>query len=1030
MKHVENRVQGYCSRCPTRKGLLPGVVLILITMLGCHVQGARYLVDFGPHDGTNGTNTLGVDPFGHYWNNLNTETVGGTIGALVNSTNGTSGISVKVLSTFQKNGILNGALLSPDPNLLGDLAVTNATEDYFYTAAGVTGTLSITNLSANNVYDLRFFGSRQNVDPVRITQYSVTGGGGTFSTNLTTTGTGIGANGYNGNNNRTVSVAGVAPNASGAIQISVTGLNSQFGYINLLDMVERLKTGITNVSASSTISYGTGSVTLTGVVAALLSQYPADSEMVAVTINGVTSNAVISGGAGVFSVNFPAASLVPGTYTVTYLYGGNSNLSAAANSSTSLTVAKVTPTVSPVTDSQALVAGTVSVLLTGVVSGAGVLYPTNNETVAVTVNGVTSNAIVAGGAGGFSVNFPVASLPMGSYPVMYAYAGDASLNAASNTATTLTVTNSGTVGPIEFLPVAGAITNNLTAVGVTDWNYWYAGAIGGGSVLSSEKKSGGFGIRTNLTITGPTQPAASSPALAFSWTDGTPVASVAATNSMIYLRNGGASAARFVVDVSPGSVGEIHFWYTAQLLVGSRGTASVTAVYSDGMAATQTVYFVGTTNEECVIPFKPNATTTLSVTLTNDGEAALSFAAVAVGKATPAIASLVAAPSLNYGDSSITLTGRVSAMGPTYPADGETVAVTIGGITSNATVAGGAGAFSVTFPTATITPGAHSIMYAYGGNGALGAVTNSSTSLAVGKATPAISQVIASPAVVAGTASVALTGVVSVAGQLYAANGETVAVTINGVTSNAVVSGGTGAFSVNFPTASLALGAYAIMYEYAGDASLNAASNTVTSLVVAGGGSSVGPVQFSAAPGLVNLTAKGATDWKYWCGNGPGTLSPVERKSGGGAIRNGLTITTTQPVSTGAIAFNWEDGTPDAVLSTNSLINMRAAGPAQVQFTVDLSAGYTGNVRLWFGLLALTASRTVTVTARYPDGTTSSQSLLVVAWDTQYRECDIPFQAGSDSALTVTVSSDGESALYFGAVALTSHPPGCVYTFR
>ena len=109
---------------------------------------------------------------------------------------------------------------------------------------------------------------------------------------------------------------------------------------------------------------------------------------------------------------------------------------------------------------------------------------------------------------------------------------------------------------------------------------------------------------------------------------------------------------------------------------------------------------------------------------------------------------------------------------------------------------------------------------------------------------------------------------------------------------------------------------------------------------------------------------------------------------------------------------------------------MSYAAPAQAQFKVDVATGCSGNIRLWFGLLALTAGRTVTVTAIYPDGTTASQSLLVAAWDTQYRECAIPFRAGSDTYMTVTISSDGESALYFGAAAITSRPTGGVYSIR
>jgi MBG domain (YGX type)/Bacterial Ig domain len=91
---------------------------------------------------------------------------------------------------------------------------------------------------------------------------------------------------------------------------------------------------------------------------------------------------------------------------------------------------------------QSISYGTPSVSLSGTVSAAGPIYAANGETVSVTINGATQNAVVAGGAGGFSVSFPAATIPASAtpYTITYAYAGDASLTAASNTSASLTVT--------------------------------------------------------------------------------------------------------------------------------------------------------------------------------------------------------------------------------------------------------------------------------------------------------------------------------------------------------------------------------------------------------------------------------------------------------------------------------------------------------------------------------------------------------------------------------------------------------------
>mgnify|MGYP001793510371 CR=1 FL=1 len=75
----------------------------------------------------------------------------------------------------------------------------------------------------------------------------------------------------------------------------------------------RLTPVFSGLTASSSIVYGTNTVTLSGTVSASGPVYPDNGETVSVTINGVTQNPVISGGAGVFSVNFLSASfrLIP-----------------------------------------------------------------------------------------------------------------------------------------------------------------------------------------------------------------------------------------------------------------------------------------------------------------------------------------------------------------------------------------------------------------------------------------------------------------------------------------------------------------------------------------------------------------------------------------------------------------------------------------------------------------------------------------------------------------------------------------------
>ena len=144
---------------------------------------------------------------------------------------------------------------------------------------------------------------------------------------------------------------------------------------------------------------------------------------------------------------------------------------------------KLPPTLTslPLSQTVQLSAGTVT--LSGVVSAAGPTYPADGETVQITINGVTQNAMIAGGAGAFTLNF--SPLPAaGVYPITYSYAGNATLWTASDATTTLTVTNQ-TVPTITTWPSATGITY-------------------GASLSSSTLSGGSASVPGTFTFTSPT----------------------------------------------------------------------------------------------------------------------------------------------------------------------------------------------------------------------------------------------------------------------------------------------------------------------------------------------------------------------------------------------------------------------------------------------------------------------------------------------------------------------------------------------
>ena len=280
------------------------------------------LIDLGPNDVTNGDSTTSPDYLGQYWNNL-IGTAGGSansvsLGNLVTRTNESTTIGLFTGSTgWSCNGKLNGGLLAPSFALLGNFAVTNATEDYFHT--GSSATLTITNLDATANYRLRYFGTRDTTE-TRTTRYVATGGNGVFTNTLTTSGTGIGYSGGNFNNNTIASVSGVTPNGSNKqIQLDVSIVTGSFGYLGILEIMANHAPAANNDSFSRTA--GT-SITLTNTQ---LTANDGDSDGDAFSFVGFSS---LPAGAttNATTITLPASCATESfSYTITDEFGGSSN---------------------------------------------------------------------------------------------------------------------------------------------------------------------------------------------------------------------------------------------------------------------------------------------------------------------------------------------------------------------------------------------------------------------------------------------------------------------------------------------------------------------------------------------------------------------------------------------------------------------------------------------------------------------------------------------------------------------------------
>jgi hypothetical protein len=192
--------------------------------------------------------------------------------------------------------------------------------------------------------------------------------------------------------------------------------------------------------AGPTITYGQSVVTLGGKITAGAT---VPSGSVNITLAGVTKSAAINPADGTFSADFDTGTLgVSGSpYAITYSYPGDAHDAAIQDTSKSLTV---TPAVTSLGElaSPTIIVGTSSVNLSGVVHSNSVVPA--GQTVTVTVIGkhghtVATGSGVIGSDGSFSAALNVSKLPVGSYTIQYAYAGDANFGASNGTGK-LTVT--------------------------------------------------------------------------------------------------------------------------------------------------------------------------------------------------------------------------------------------------------------------------------------------------------------------------------------------------------------------------------------------------------------------------------------------------------------------------------------------------------------------------------------------------------------------------------------------------------------
>jgi len=208
-------------------------VVLMSISLNAQTMNQRFFLDFGPNDVTNGNITTNPDANGNYWTNVTGATLNSSA-TLVNTANVSTSYVLTTTVACSTNGILNGALLTPDRTLLGEMAINTATQDYFF--FGTQSSFKLSGLNPSKGYKFYAFGSR-NTTEVRTTQYVFTGINSFTGTNQTS-GTGLGGGSINQNTQTFLTSTIISPTAAGIITIDVSKTAGTYWHLNMMKIEE------------------------------------------------------------------------------------------------------------------------------------------------------------------------------------------------------------------------------------------------------------------------------------------------------------------------------------------------------------------------------------------------------------------------------------------------------------------------------------------------------------------------------------------------------------------------------------------------------------------------------------------------------------------------------------------------------------------------------------------------------------------------------------------------------------------------
>jgi len=561
-----------------------------------------------------------------------------------------------------------------------------------------------------------------------------------------------------------------------------------------------------SINGGTTVDFGSQSVSLSFTPTSFTGDTAHPALVVAngaLNLNGNTFTVNNAGasplGAGTYTLLSVTGGTINGTANAAIASVGGSGMVAGATATISVSggvvslVVLETPAFTNLVASPSMVYGTPSVTLTGTVSAAGPLYPTNGETITVTINGVLQSTTVTDSTGDFSIIYTAPTLPysVSAYPITYSYGGDALLNPVSNSATGLTVNraavtvtanpqsktygqtvafgggsaqfsttpmqNGETIGAVT-LTCSGGISN--APVSGSPYTIIPSGAVGGSGTeadyiityvtngltinplavaLAGSESYDGTNVVTNTTLTvanavvGDDVNVASGSSTMSSADSGTNALSLPGA-----LVLGGTTAGNYTLS---GATGSVIVTPLAVTLTGTRpydgsndASATILTIVTnyDGtnLTLSGTGLLAGSAGGlEGISSF---AGLSLAGSASTNYTLSNATGSVTITAAATSFSGLTASQSIIYATPSITVSGTVSAAG-LYPAMGETITVTINGSGQTTPISDTNGDFSLIYTTSTLPVGGspYTIAYSYAGDPSFTNASDASTTLTV-----------------------------------------------------------------------------------------------------------------------------------------------------------------------------------------------------------------------------------------------------------------------------------------------------------